>query len=452
MWTFLGRLWRWFTFPFRLAARRPILTGLVVVFILTATLFAGWWYAVSRWEKAQTALKEDRVREAREAAQFCLLIWPYSPEVHMLAARAARRSGDLTAAEGHLNRCKEIQGGATDAIQLEYLLIRVQAGEVDDLANGLFALVEQKHPDSREILDTVAHTYLVRLRYKPAYACLSKWIEVEPQNAKPLYWRGWTLERLNNPKAASTDYHKAIELDPTLVPARLRIAEMLLEDKQAPEALPHLELLVRQEPNNPQVQARLGICLFLQGRGAEARKLMEAAVAQLPNDAPLLVTLANLELQEGRGEAAEQWLRQVLKTDPSDIEALFVLTSALQLQQRPDEAAEVLAEYTRKREIVDRITDLLKDKADSPTATATDYAEIGSLFTQINRDKLSVYWLEKALEKDPLCQPAHRALSDFYEKKGDAAASDYHRRHLRPSDPPPPKPPTDKSPSGSKQP
>lgn len=439
MWTFL--------------ARRPLIPILLAVVVaLAAAVFAGWWYALTRWEKAQTALKEERLQEALEGAQFCQTVWPFSPEVHLFAARVARHRGDLSGAEKHLNRCLELQGGATDAVQLEFLLIRVQAGEVDELANPLFDLVEKGHPDSREILDTVSHTYLLRLRYKLAYACLSRWIDLEPQNAKPYFWRGLALEKLHNMKAARADYHKAIEIDPTFVPARLRIAELLLEDKQAPEAIPHLELLVRQEPNNPHVQARLGICLFLQGRGAEARKLMEAAVAQLPDDAPLLVTLANLELQEGRGEAAEKWLRQVLKTDSSDTEALFVLVQALQLQQRGDEAAKVLAEYTWKKEVVDRIQELLKEKADSPTATAGDYAEIGTLFTRINRDKLGAYWLEKALEKDPQSQTAHRALADVYERKGDAAASEYHRRQLRPSKSPAPKPPPDKVSPESKQP
>ena len=174
--------------------------------------------------------------------------------------------GDLKLAETHLNRCLELQGGATDDVQREFLLLRVQTGEVDELAPMLFDIVEKGHPDFREILNTVARTYILRLRYKPAYACLSKWIEIEQGNAKPYYWRGWVLERLNNQKAATADYEQALAIDPEMVPARLRIAEMLLEDKQAPEALPHLERLIRQVPDDPQVQARMGICLFLQGK------------------------------------------------------------------------------------------------------------------------------------------------------------------------------------------
>ena len=136
----------------------------------------------------------------------------------------------------------------------------------------------------------------------------------------------------------------------------------------------------------------MGMCRFLQGRTDEARRLMEAAVVHLPKDPALLVALANLDLQEGRAAEAERRLRAVLEADPSDTEALFVLASALQFQGRTEEAAAVLADYERKRAIVDRINDLLKDKADSPTATADDYAEIGHLFFEIGRDKFGVYW------------------------------------------------------------
>ena len=59
------------------------------------------------------------------------------------------------------------------------------------------------------------------------------------------------LERLNNHKGAMDDYHRALELDPDLLPVRLRVAEMLLEDKQAPEALPHLERLMPAGPGRP---------------------------------------------------------------------------------------------------------------------------------------------------------------------------------------------------------
>src|SRR5262249_53021354 len=142
---------------------------------------------------------------------------------------------------------------------------------------------------------------------------------------------------------------QAVELDPNLVPARLRVAELLLEDKQPLDALPHLEMLHAQFPEHPEVLARLGQCRFLQGQGDEARQLLLAARKGLPEDPLVLLYLARLELQEGRAVEAEEWLRRALKAAPADTEAHYALVSALQLQGRRKEAAEALQECEKNK-------------------------------------------------------------------------------------------------------
>lgn len=403
-------------------------TVLIILSLLVLGIFQ---YCQIQWKNAQSYVKKEKYTEAKSSLDFCLKIWPNNIEVNWLCARNSRKTGDLKTAEKHLNKCLELQSGASEKIQLEFLLIRVQSGEVDELSTTLFDLIEKGHPDFREILNTISSTFIFRLRYKPAYACLSKWIELEPQYSKPYYWRGLVSERLSNQKAASTDYHKAIEIEPDMIPARLRIAEMLLEDKQAPEAYPHLERLIKLAPNDYQVQARLGICQFLMGDSSEARKLMESAIKNITNDPALLVTMANLEMQDNRAESAEKYLRTVLKEDRADTEALFVLVSALQIQGRTKEADETLAEYNKAKVIVDKINDFLKDKADLPTTTAEEYSTVGQLFLEIGRNKLGVYWLEKALDQEPRCQSAHIALADYYDKKGDAKSASVHRSQVR---------------------
>jgi tetratricopeptide (TPR) repeat protein len=408
------------------------------LFLACAALIGGLWYVRHQWRLAHEALAADRIPEARERLAVCLRVWPRDPDVHLLAARAARLGGDAAAAEAHLDRCLQLNGGATEAVQLEFLLLRAQFGEVDRVAGPLLEKVEEGHPETPAILDTLSRVYMRAHRYRPAYACLSKWIETAPGTAKAHLFRGWVLERMNHPKTALGDYHRAMELEPDLLEARLRVVEMLLEDKQAPEALPHLERLVRQAPNDPRVRARMGMCLFLQGQSAEARRLMEAALVDLPTDPALLVALANLDLQEGKGADAEQCVRTILAADPSDTEALFILASALRLQGRIEETTAALADHARKSAASDRVNTLLKNVADSPTARAEDYAEIGRLFLEIGRDKLGVYWAERALELVPTNQSAHRALAAHYQRKGDAAGAAAHRRQILESTPPVP--------------
>jgi tetratricopeptide (TPR) repeat protein len=410
-----------------------------VLFALVAVLWGGFWaYAVYQWRAAEAALRAERLDEAQERLAFCLKVWPRNPDVLLLAARTSRLTGHFPEAEAQLNRCIQLQGGATERVQLEFLLMRVQAGEMDELAPALFDLVDKGHPETPAILETIARSYMHRLRYKPAFHCLNRWIALQPHNAKPVHWRGWVLERLNNPKGAKDDYEHALELDPTLISVRLRLVEMFLEDKLVPDAVPHLEILYRQAPNDARVRARLGMCRFHQGQTKDARQLMEAALVEMPNDAPLLTALANLDLQEGRGAESERKFRLVLEADPFDTEALFGLASALQFQNRTTEAAAVLADHERKRALVTRANALLKDVADSPTATANNYVELGDLFLQMGRDKVALYWLDRALERDPTNTRAHRALASYYEGKGDRARAAAHRQQIREPAPVPP--------------
>jgi len=409
--------------------RRQLL--FLVVFVVMGATIAVYGYAVHQWHAAQTALKEDRAAEARKKLDLCLFVWPRSLDVQLAAARAARLTGDVDAAEARLNRCLKLHNGATEAVQLEFVLLRVQTGDVDEVARSLLDSVEHGHPEASIILETLARAYINRLRYKMAYACLSRWIELQPDSAKAYQWRGWTMEQLDNPKGASADYHRALDIDPNLVPVRLRVAEMLLHDKRLAEAVPHLERLFQQAPDRPDVLSRLGICRFIEGKPEEARRLLEAAVVQLPNDPEVLIHLAKLDIQEGEGAAAEKKLRKVLQADPADTEALFNLAAALRLQGRHDEETAVLREHERYKELVDRANDLIQNHVDKAGAGPDTASEIGNLMLQMGRDKVGLYWMDQALLKDPAHQATHEILAKYYERRGDMEQAIAHRRQIK---------------------
>jgi tetratricopeptide (TPR) repeat protein len=410
--------------------RHPRVTALVLALILlTGAGFGLHVYAIHQWQTAQGDLEADRPAEALRRLKLPLFLWSRSVRVHLLAARAARLSGDGEVAESHLDRCRKLHGGATEAIQLEYLLLRVQMGEVDEVAAPLLRCVDEGHPETALILETLARAYMHRLRYQPAYACLSRWIEEAPDAAKPYAWRAWVLERMNNPRKAMADYRRALEQDPEHFQSRLRMAEMLLEDNDPLRALPHLERLRRMSPDSPHVKARLGQCYLLQGKRAQARELLEAAQPDLPDDAPLLIHLAKLDLQQ-RPARAERWLRRVIELDPTETDARYNLVTALRLQGRLKEAARELARHKEYKELMSRINKLLQEEGQRPSTDSDRAAEIGILLLRIGRDPLALSWLHQALERNPRQQEAHRALADYYEKKGDRALAASHRRQL----------------------
>jgi tetratricopeptide (TPR) repeat protein len=423
--------------------------------VLTLSIIAGtgvglYVYALRQWHAAEAAVKARRLDEAQRRLDVCLFVWPRSVQVHLLAARVAWLRWDFEGAETHLKRCEKLAHGPTEATQLEYFLIHAHAGDDDEVAPKLLLYVEKNSPETPLILETLTLAYLHKSRYGPALACLTRWIEAAPDSAEAFRWRGWVMERFNDPEAAIKDYQWALELDPDLIPARLRLAEMFLDRSNAAEALPHLEWLNRQAPERPDVMARLGQCRYLQGEPEEARRLLEAAVQQLPNDSGVLITLAKLDLQENQPAKAEQRVRRALKADPTDTDAEFTLAAILQEQGRWDEASAALDLYRKHTALLKRVAQVLQQEAEHPSTDPDALSELGALSLR-NNEQVGLYWLRRALERDPGHQPTHKVLAEYYESKGDPDKAAFHRRQLKPDSKAGPSEGTPPVPKGSAQ-
>lgn len=407
---------------------------LLFALVFGAAIGSAYGYARHSWRAAQTALRQDRPADARKKLRICRFFWPRNVETHLVSARAARLTGDLQEAEALLNRCLVLHQGATEAVQLEFLLLRVQTGEDEEVVPVLIDCVEKKHPETPIILETLTQMYLRRLRYQPAYACLSGWIDFDPHAAKAFHWRGWVLERMNSPQIAKDNYLRAIELDPDMPAPRLRMVEILLMENSPLEAWPHIERLQRQFPERADVTARAGQFHYLQGQYPEARRLLEKAEKELPDDLAVLLHLAKLDLQDNRAADAERRLRHMLEIDATDTEASYTLVTAIQHQGRRDDAIKALADYRRQFAIVERTNRLLREEAEAPGKSVKTAHEIGVHLLSIGRTNLGIYWLEQALQRDPSHEATHKALADHYEKSGDAQRAALHRRTPRSAD------------------
>ena len=416
----------------KLIRNHPKTTALFLLLVVLAAGAAGTcYYARRQWRDAEVAVKETQYKDALQNLRRCLFFWPNDPQVHLLYARAARLSGDFETAEDHLNKCLKIQHGASDEVQLEFLLMRVQRGEVDEVAPSLMTLVDNQHPESEMILETCAGAYMYNHRYRPALKCLNRWIQEVPGAARAFQWRGWVYEQMNARADAMKEYEHALELDPEIVQVRLRLAEMLLNEKQPLEALPHLERLRKQYPERADVIARLGQCRFLQGQTDEARQLLTTAVGELPNDQQLLLYLGKLELQDNHPAEAEKWLRRANKLDPGDTECLYTLVSVLQLQGRQKDSDEMLEQYKKTKQLLEQVNKMLREEADVPSRDAETAYNIGSRLLQIGQTRLGLYWLHQALNRDPAHQPTHRLLAEYYETQKDQQNAALHRRQIR---------------------
>jgi tetratricopeptide (TPR) repeat protein len=421
----------------KMIQKRSRTLPLVVLLLLVGLGVAGYAYAEHRWHEAQTAAKDnDQLEEAQRHLDFCLMVWPRSVPVHLLAARVARLRGDLKASETHLLRCKKLNGGASEAIQLEFLLLRVQTGEVDAVAEDLMYYVDNNSPESPLILETLARVYMQNLRYGPAFVYLGRWEQVQPESPEPHRWRGWVLERMSDQNGAIREYKRALELDPDNFAVRFLLSECYLGRFDPVAAMQHLEYLHERYPDRADVLARLGELRHMQGHPKEARSLLQAASEKMPKDTTILVMLAKIEMQEEppRFAEAEVLLRRVLELEPTYIEAENMLGKCLEGLGRAAEADAMFKQFNRDQDMLKRVNMTLRQEAERPVSDPAALCEVGKLFLRGNNDRLARYWLKRALERDESYRPALQALAEHYESKGELNEAAYYRSKLKPAD------------------
>jgi tetratricopeptide (TPR) repeat protein len=402
--------------PPRFGRRRRFWLVLAVGLLGLGGLLAreGW----GAWEEhsARKALAEERLDEAQAHVQQALRVWLRQVSTHVLAARIARSRGAYSEAEQYLSDCGP-QNNLDDQVQLEWLLLRCQRGDVDELAPGLLARVENSHSESAAILEALATVYMRQTRYAEALRCLDRWIQLAPDCVRALDWRGWVSNQLDHRGQAISDYERALELQPSRSVVRLRLAEILVASARHPEALPHLEQLRDEQPTNPDVLVSLACCRVTQSRLDEAQVLLDTALAIHPKHFDGLLQRGKLELEHTHFAEAEHWLRKALERNPRDPEARYALYISLQMQRnRQRESLEELARWKEQHRKMDRLTRLLRTELDAHPRDPDLAAEAGELLLQMGEEQRGLVWLYRALALDPRHAASQRALAAYYER------------------------------------
>jgi tetratricopeptide (TPR) repeat protein len=396
------------------------------VFLSAAAAVHLW--ALYQFRAAEQALREDRLDDAGRHIRRCLLVWNGGAATHLMAARIERALDHFAQAEEHLQEATRLQGGPSEATQLEWVLARAQYGEVDAVGPGLRSCVEQGHPESGRMLEALARGFMRQMRWLEAETCLDRWIALEPGAARAWHLRGLVQERLEHPGQAWADYHKALELAPWRWETRLRLGEMALLVNDPVEAEKHLEPLAQTHADRPNVMVAWARCLTLRGKLEQARAILDTLLAAHSDDVAALVERGRLECAAARPADGEAFLRRALALRPYEIAVLNPLVLCLkELPGHQAEAALLLARRKQAEADRDKLQRLLQAPPGSSNKPARA-AEVGRLLLQLGEDEAALGWLQQAVGMDPGHRPAHEGLARYYETHQDPEKAAIHRR------------------------
>jgi Tfp pilus assembly protein PilF len=177
-----------------------------------------------------------------------------------------------------------------------------------------------------------------------------------PDIAKRFFNTGAELVRNNKPEDAINYFKRAWEVDPTLAPAQIALANLYLRRKDYKAASTAIDTLLQRDPNNlealtiryealkaagdkagaqaaqeamkgasanqtPEATFKQGVTLFNAGSVADAKAAFERVIAADPNYAKAYYLLGLTYASDGKVKEAKENIQKFLKLAPNDPDA-----------------------------------------------------------------------------------------------------------------------------------
>lgn len=231
-------------------------------------------------------------------------------------------------------------------------------------------------------------------------------LEVHPRDIELLNIRGVSLRRLRRYDEAVAAFDRALKLDPKHRGA-LTNKGNVLNDLKNPVAIEVFTKLVRQTPNDAELQRSLGRAYWFSGDLAKAEMRFSLATKLKPTLIDAWLDLCNL-VSEAQGPA----------------ESLAVLNRAV--ASNPDEPrltenrAVMLQRTGSNRSAIQALSDALGRRPDEPSL----HYQLGHCLADSDRPRANIHF-ERAVELDPANQRYRIALAESLgrSRHGDEAAN-----------------------------
>ena len=201
-------------------------------------------------------------------------------------------------------------------------------------------LLEKASQTMKDDPVVAAHLGLAYLREEKddkALVALSHWVELEPNSADALYFKGKAAMYV-----ASSSFAQLTKAAPDSYRMSQLRAEMLRQQNLTPAAITEYKKAIAQKPDAAGLHYALGTLYREGGRLDEALAEFHEELKISPNDAMTDYLIGDIHLQRNELEDAQQYLLQALNAQPGLIEAKLDLAKTYHAQGKLDEAVKML--------------------------------------------------------------------------------------------------------------
>ncbi len=351
---------------------------------------------------AEVELLTGRYQKAHKTALGAMKTKAVRGRAAAVGARALRRQGKLSEAEGLL---KKVQADP-DSREARLLLgeVLLERGEESGANRALMTLIEDYNSD--RIKDTDG----------PGLAMVG---------------RAATL--LRSPRDANDAFNEAERAGKGNVQLLLWRAELFLDKYDPGHAEEVTKEVLQQAPNHPDALVWMAHVKLAQALDFdEAERLAKKALAVNGKHAQAHFVLAGIALRDMELENAERHIDNGLKYNPRDLDLLSLRATAkfladdnaafeaavaavLKLNPKYSRAYQIIGEYADWEHRYDEIVAMMKKAVQIDGEDAKAYAQLGLNLIRAGNDKAGVKALATAFDKDPFNVRVFNTLN-LYEK------------------------------------
>jgi tetratricopeptide (TPR) repeat protein len=170
-----------------------------------------------------------------------------------------------------------------------------------------------------------------------------------PLAGEPYFQLGLVYLALDNRQMALAALRRAIENDPKLWPAQVKVAEILsdsVEHDLLQEAEQRARMAIQHLGDGPDSLNALAAAEWKLGKPAEAEAHLRQAFERFPSDWNSAISLAKIQLRRGERSAAEQTLTEAAGREPASANTILALAEFYLAHGRYDEARGMLVRAT----------------------------------------------------------------------------------------------------------